>query len=141
MQADTIFNIQNNTSFEEKCLKVFQFQYVNNKVYQRYCNLLGVNKTSVKTIQDIPFLPIEFFKKDRVVASANEIQKTFTSSGTTGTQTSKHLVTDISLYEQSYLKVFNNFYGSEEDYCILALLPAYLEREGSSLVYMVDDLI
>ena len=141
MQADTIFNIQNNTSFEEKCLEVFQFQYINNKVYQRYCNLLGVNKTSVKTIQDIPFLPIEFFKKDRVVASANAVQKTFTSSGTTGQQTSKHLVTDISLYEQSYLKAFNNFYGSEEDYCILALLPAYLEREGSSLVYMVDDLI
>ena len=122
---------------------MFKFQYINNKVYQRYCNLLGVNKTSVKTIQDIPFLPIEFFKKDRVVASTNEIQKTFTSSGTTGAQTSKHRVTDISLYEQSYLKAFNNFYGSgsEEDYCILALLPAYLEREGSSLVYMVDDLI
>lgn len=141
MKLADIFSIKNQTDFEQKCLEVFRFQYVHNKVYQRYCNLLGYCQASVNTIKDIPFLPIEFFKTHTVIASAEEIQKTFTSSGTTGQQTSKHHVTDISIYEQSYRKGFEYFYGNIEDYCVLALLPAYLEREGSSLVYMADDLI
>ena len=141
MKPTDIFTIKKQADFEQNCLEVFRFQYVNNKIYQRYCNLLGHCQASVKTIQDIPFLPIEFFKTHTVIASAEEIQKTFTSSGTTGQQTSKHHVTDISIYEQSYLKGFEQFYKNIEDYCVLALLPAYLEREGSSLVYMANDLI
>jgi phenylacetate-coenzyme A ligase PaaK-like adenylate-forming protein len=95
----------------------------------------------VKTIQQIPFLPIQFFKSHEVVSNSNPIQTIFTSSGTTGMVTSKHLVTDVSIYEESYRKAFSQFYGNIEDYVVLALLPSYLEREGSSLIHMVDDLI
>lgn len=92
-------------------------------------------------MEQIPFLPIQFFKSHEVVSSKDPIQKTFTSSGTTGMITSKHLITDVTLYEQSYQNAFSEFYGNIEDYAVLALLPSYLEREGSSLIYMVQDLI
>ena len=122
-------------------MKVFRFQYENNSVYHEFCNLIKRNPTNVKSINDIPFLPIQFFKSHEVLSSKEIIQQTFTSSGTTGLQTSKHLVIDISLYETSYRKGFSEFYGNIENYCVLALLPSYLEREGSSLIYMVEDLI
>jgi phenylacetate-coenzyme A ligase PaaK-like adenylate-forming protein len=92
-------------------------------------------------LEQIPFLPIQFFKSHKVVSNSNNIQQTFTSSGTTGMATSKHFVTDVSLYEESYRKGFSQFYGNIENYVVLALLPSYLEREGSSLIYMVEDLI
>jgi hypothetical protein len=92
-------------------------------------------------LQQIPFLPIQFFKSHEVISSTNPVQETFTSSGTTGMITSKHLVTDVTLYEQSYRNAFSQFYGNIEDYAVLALLPSYLERKGSSLIYMVNDLI
>lgn len=95
----------------------------------------------VKSLQQIPFLPIQFYKTHNVVSSPNAVQEIFTSSGTTGMITSKHLVTDVSLYEQSYRNAFSEFYGNIEDYAVLALLPSYLERSGSSLIYMVKDLI
>jgi phenylacetate-coenzyme A ligase PaaK-like adenylate-forming protein len=136
-----IFTISSQKQFEKIALKVFRFQYENNLVYQEFCDFLKVDKQSVKTLQQIPFLPIQFFKNHNVVSNTNEIQETFTSSGTTGMITSKHLVTDVSLYEQSYLNAFSEFYGNIEDYAILALLPSYLERSGSSLIYMVKDLI
>ena len=120
---------------------MFRFQYDNNQVYREFCQLLKTDKQDVKTLYQIPFLPIQFFKSHAVVSSTNPIQETFTSSGTTGIYTSKHLVTDVSLYEESYRKGFSQFYGNIEDYTILALLPSYLEREGSSLIYMVKDLI
>ena len=122
-------------------LKVFRFQYENNLVYQEFCDFLKVDKQSVKSLEQIPFLPIQFFKSHDVVANTDDIQETFTSSGTTGMITSKHLVTDVSLYEQSYRNAFSEFYGNIEDYAVLALLPSYLERSGSSLIYMVKDLI
>ncbi len=122
-------------------LKVFRFQYENNLVYQEFCDFLKVEKHTVKTLQQIPFLPIQFFKSHTVVSNTNSIQETFTSSGTTGMITSKHLVTDVSLYEQSYRLAFSEFYGNIENYAVLALLPSYLERSGSSLIYMVKDLI
>lgn len=122
-------------------LKVFRFQYDNNLIYRAFCELLKVEKTSVKSLRQIPFLPIQFFKTHQVLSSADDIQQAFTSSGTTGTATSRHLVTDISLYEESYRLAFSQFYGNIEDYALLALLPSYLQREGSSLVYMVNDLI
>jgi phenylacetate-coenzyme A ligase PaaK-like adenylate-forming protein len=136
-----IFSISSQKQFEKIALKVFRFQYENNKVYQEFCDFLKTDIHKVKTLRQIPFLPIQFFKSHEVVSNTNSIQKTFTSSGTTGTITSKHLVTDVSLYEESYRKGFSQFYGNIEDYVILALLPSYLEREGSSLIYMVEDLI
>lgn len=122
-------------------LKVFRFQYENNLVYKQFCDLMKVEKGDVKKICQIPFLPISFFKSHDVVANQNEVEVTFTSSGTTGMITSKHQVTDVSFYEKSYRQGFSQFYGDIENYVILALLPSYLEREGSSLIYMVQDLI
>ena len=136
-----IFTISSQKQFEKMTLKVFRFQYENNLVYQVFCDFLKVDKQSVKSLEQIPFLPIQFFKSHDVVANTDDIQETFTSSGTTGMITSKHLVTDVSLYEQSYRNAFSEFYGNIEDYAVLALLPSYLERTGSSLIYMVKDLI
>ena len=136
-----IFNIQNEQQFTEIALAVFKHQFRNNKVYRSFCDLLYIHPASVTTIEEIPFLPIQFFKSRQVLSSLDEVQETFTSSGTTGSVISKHLVTDINLYKESYLKGFAHFYGNIEEYTVLALLPNYLEREGSSLVFMVDDLI
>lgn len=96
---------------------------------------------SVKTLGQIPFLPIQFFKSHEILSNSDGVQETFTSSGTTGMITSKHLVTNVSLYKQSYRNGFSDFYGNIEDYTVLALLPSYLERNGSSLIFMVKDLI
>lgn len=136
-----IFSISNKKQFEKIALKIFRFQYDNNVVYREFCQYLNVEKHEVKSLQQIPFLPIQFFKSHEVLSSQEKIQETFTSSGTTGMTTSRHLVTDITLYEESYRKAFSEFYGNIEDYAVLALLPSYLDREGSSLIYMVDDLI
>ena len=136
-----IFSINSQKEFEKKTLKVFRYQYDNNQVYQDFCSLLKKDKSNVKSIEEIPFLPIQFFKSHEIVSSSNPIREIFTSSGTTGTLTSKHLVTDVTLYEQSFRKAFSQFYGNIEDYVVLALLPSYLERDGSSLIYMVNDLI
>jgi len=137
----TIFSISSQKQFEKIALKVFRFQYENNLVYKEFCDLLKTDVPKVKSLQQIPFLPIQFFKSHKVVSNTNAIEATFTSSGTTGTNTSKHLVTDTSIYEESYRQGFSEFYGNIEDYVVLALLPSYLEREGSSLIYMVEDLI
>ncbi len=136
-----IFTIASQKQFEKIALKVFRFQHENNLVYREFCDLLKVDKGSVKSIKQIPFLPIQFFKSHNVLSTTNPVQETFTSSGTTGLLTSRHLVTDVSIYEESYRKAFASFYGNIEDYAVLALLPSYLEREGSSLLYMVDDLM
>lgn len=136
-----IFSISSNKQFEKIALKVFRFQYDNNVVYREFCQYLNVEKHDVKSLQQIPFLPIQFFKSHEVLSSEEKIQETFTSSGTTGMTTSRHLVTDITLYEESYRKAFSEFYGNIENYAVLALLPSYLDRGGSSLIYMVDDLI
>ena len=136
-----IFTISSQKQFEKAALKVFRFQYENNLVYREFCDFLKTDVQKVKSLEQIPFLPIQFFKSHKIVSNENPVQETFTSSGTTGMATSKHLVTDISLYEESYRKGFSQFYGNIEDYVVLALLPSYLEREGSSLIYMVEDLI
>ena len=139
--ATDIFTISSQKQFEKIALKVFRFQYENNLVYKEFCDFLKTDVQRVKTIQQIPFLPIQFFKSHDVVSNTNPVQTIFRSSGTTGMITSKHLVTDVTLYEESYRKGFSEFYGNIENYVILALLPSYLEREGSSLIYMVEDLI
>ena len=136
-----IFNIQTPNEFEALALQIFRFQFEENSVYRSFCDLLYKHPSSVNSIREIPFLPIEFFKSHQVISSHNPTEKTFSSSGTTGNITSKHYLTDLSLYEQSFKAGFKAFYGSVTDYVILALLPSYLERDGSSLVYMVDSLI
>lgn len=136
-----LFSISNQKQFEKIALKTFRYQYENNLVYQEFCDLLHTDVQKVKTLQQIPFLPIQFFKSHTVVSNNEAPQAIFTSSGTTGMTTSQHLVTDVSLYEESYRRGFSQFYGNIENYVVLALLPSYLEREGSSLIYMVEDLI
>jgi phenylacetate-coenzyme A ligase PaaK-like adenylate-forming protein len=136
-----IFSISNQKQFEKIALKVFRFQYENNLIYKAFCDIMKVKVQEVKSLKQIPFLPIQFFKSHTVVSNTNPVQETFTSSGTSGQTTSRHCVTDISIYEESYRKGFAQFYGNIEDYVVLALLPSYLEREGSSLIYMFKDLI
>lgn len=138
---EQVFNIKNNDDFTQVALDVFKHQFSNNKVYRSFCDLLYIHPSDITKIEEIPFLPIQFFKTREVVSSKNKVQEVFSSSGTTGSVTSKHFVTDLGWYEKSYLKGFEHFYGNIEDYVVLALLPNYLERQGSSLVYMVDDLI
>lgn len=141
MDYSTIFNINSNAAFTKKALEIFKFQFENNPVYRSFCDLLNKHPSDIKSLEDIPFLPIEFFKTHNVLSSREDIQQTFTSSGTTGSVVSQHHVTDLNLYKTSFRKGFLQFYGDVEDYAILALLPSYLERKGSSLVYMIEDMI
>lgn len=136
-----IFSISNNEQFEETCLEVFKHQVENCDVYKAYISHLKVQPEAIKSAKEIPFLPISFFKTHEVLSSKDPVEITFSSSGTTGMVQSKHLVTDLSVYDQSFTLAFEQFYGSIENTCFLALLPSYLEREGSSLIYMVDALI
>lgn len=127
--------------FKDIALKVFKFQFENNPVYRSFCDLLYKHPSDITRVEDIPFLPIQFFKSHKVLSSTSKIQTTFTSSGTTGNTTSKHHICDLGVYEESFRKGFQKSYGNIEDYVILALLPSYLERQGSSLIYMVNDMI
>jgi hypothetical protein len=141
MTKKSIFNISNRVDFEKVSIEIFQFQATHNLVYNTFLNYLKVDINKVKKLNQIPFLPIQFFKTHKIISSEKKIEQTFLSSGTTGMQQSKHYVTDINLYEQSFKKGFENFYGNIENYTVLALLPSYLEREGSSLIYMVNNFI
>lgn len=134
-----IFNIKFDSEFNELALAVFDYQMEHNLTYATYASLI-LKGEAPKNYTEIPFLPIEFFKTEQIICKGQAIEEIFLSSGTTGNQ-SKHLVSNIALYKESYKKTFQQFYGNIEDYCILALLPSYQEREGSSLIYMVDDLI
>lgn len=123
-------------------MDIFRFQAENNPVYRNYLNTLKIDFSKIDSIEKIPFLPIEFFKSHEIKCASHVLHtKIFTSSGTTGSVQSKHFVNDISIYEKSYRTAFKQFYGNINEYCMLALLPTYLEREGSSLIYMIDDLI
>ncbi|TQI72033.1 acyl-protein synthetase LuxE [Gramella sp. Hel_I_59] len=141
MLKNKIFNISSSEEFEKLSLEVYQYQFQHNTVYQKFCKLLKKSPENVLSIREIPFLPIEFFKKENIITEEQKAEITFTSSGTTGAATSKHHVADLRIYEESFLKAFEAFYGSPEDYTFLALLPSYLERTGSSLIYMADALI
>ncbi len=142
MLKENIFRIKNDIDFKNTCLKVFEYQYQNNKTYRTFCSLLNRSPENVNSITEIPFLPIEFFKSKKLISGDNKKSEIiFSSSGTTGSTTSKHYVTDLKLYEESFLKGFKSFYSKPEDFVILALLPSYLERTGSSLIYMANDLI
>ena len=141
MLREDIFKITSELEFNTLALRVFKFQYEANAVYQKFCKLLDKHPSNVNSLRDIPFIPIEFFKSHDILSSKEPIVKTFTSSGTTGSRTSKHFITDLTIYEDSFNIAFQEFYGNPEDYAILALLPSYLERDGSSLIYMANNLI
>lgn len=130
-----------NIPLEERALRLFREQAENCVPYKQYLKLLKVDVERVNTVEGIPFLPIQFFKSHKIISSQKQAEITFSSSGTTGMKRSQHLVADLSVYEYSFCTAFEHFYDSIKDYRILALLPSYLEREGSSLIYMCDNLI
>ena len=136
---DKIFNIKSEEDFKKICFEIFKYQVDYNPIYSSYCEIILKGKNPNK-LTDIPFLPISFFKEEQIICQGQKIEEIFLSSGTTGNQ-SKHLVSDLSIYKTSFRKSFELFYGDITDYCILSLLPNYREREGSSLIYMVDDFI
>jgi phenylacetate-coenzyme A ligase PaaK-like adenylate-forming protein len=137
------FNIfeTNNLTFLQNALTLFRFQYQHNALYQQYVNSLNIAVENVKSLNEIPFLPIQFFKNYAIKTTPFEAEIKFTSSGTSGNNTSTHHVKDTAIYKKSFTKALQQFYGNLEDYCIIGLLPSYLERTGSSLIYMVDYLI
>jgi phenylacetate-coenzyme A ligase PaaK-like adenylate-forming protein len=141
IDINSIFDIKTEQDFKSLALEIFNFQFENNPVYRSFCDLLYIHPSDVKAIEEIPFLPIQFFKSHEVLSARSDVPITFTSSGTTGSTTSKHIVTDLDIYKTSFTKGFEHFYGPIENYVILALLPSYLEREGSSLIYMVNTMI
>jgi len=141
MDKKDIFSISSEAEFNKISLDIFRLQAEECPVYKEYLSYLDIKVDRINDVLEIPFLPIEFFKTHQVIRKDEISEQTFSSSGTTGTQTSKHYVSDLSLYEESFSTCFEQFYNKKKDMAILALLPSYLERTGSSLIYMVDDLI
>lgn len=129
------------SNFQAAALEIFNFQYLNNLLYNQYCNLLKIEPENVFEINQIPFLPISFFKSHEIKTTEFNAELVFESSGTTGSINSKHFVRSAEIYYSSFIQSFKLFYGDPKQYCILGLLPSYLERGNSSLVYMVDNLI
>jgi hypothetical protein len=127
--------------FTTRALDLFRFQYENNPLYRDYTDTLGVDPYVVRALTEIPFLPVGFFKTHRVRTTDFLPEIVFESSGTTGTGGSRHEVRDLGLYKQSFTAGFERAYGPVAGWCIIGLLPAYLERSNSSLVLMVDELI
>lgn len=138
---DDILGISSAEEFERAALEVFAFQARECAPYGEYLRLIGADPATVRQSRDIPFMPIELFKSHDVYCGKGEPQIVFTSSNTGGTQPSRHAIYDITVYEKTFRRCFELFYGSPDEWSIYALLPSYLEREGSSLVYMADRLI
>lgn len=142
-----IFDIASETEFRLLCLEIFRMQAQHCCVYKEYLELTGCNPWKVNSINQIPFLPVRFFKSKKIVttrpddAESKKEEIIFTSSATTGMTPSKHYVADLKLYERSFTETFRRFYGDPAQYAILSLLPSYLERKGSSLVYMAEYLM
>lgn len=139
--AEKVFAPSNEEAFREIALSVFQFQFNNNAVYRNYCVALGKTPSTVLSFNSIPFLPIRFFKSHGIKTGVFTPETIFKSSGTTGSSSSQHHVKELRLYEQSFFTCFEAFYGNPQQYCILGLLPSYLEQGSSSLVYMVNALV
>jgi len=127
--------------FEQVALEIFQFQAHNNQVYREYITNLSVDPEKIDRLDQVPFLPITLFKSRRIVTGIWDPQMVFTSSGTVSGQTSRHYIHDLGYYEKVTFEIFKKFYSSPERYHIMALLPSYLERTGSSLVHMIRNLI
>ena len=136
-----VFAVSNEKQFDLIALRVFEFQFYQNSLYNQYCKLLNKTPETVTSTNQIPFLPISFFKSNHVVTTSFEPELVFESSGTSGVNTSRHYIKNATIYRNSFRRAFNHFFGKVENYCVLGLLPSYLERGNSSLVYMVDQLI
>ncbi len=132
---------ESSTDFETLALEVFSFQYKNNPVYHEYVNALQISVAAIRSVSQIPFLPIRFFKSHVIKTTDFEPEVIFESSGTTNSFSSRHFIKDIDLYKRSFKAGFEFFYGAAKDQCIVGLLPSYIERGNSSLVYMVNELI
>lgn len=141
IDTKSIFSIATQADFDRMTLEVFRFQAEACTPYREYLELLGIDPAAVECPEQIPFLPIELFKSHRVYCGSNPPQQIFTSSSTTGQTPSRHYVADLRIYEEAFTRSFELFYGPAEQTAIFALLPNYLEREGSSLIYMVEGLI
>ena len=141
ISTDQLFSIKSDADFENLALAIFQYQASENLVYSEFVRILGIDINQVKNLNQIPFLPIELFKSQTIICGTSEPEIIFSSSGTTGIIQSKHHVKQLAVYTESFRKGFEFFYGNISEYTILALLPSYQERDGSSLIYMVDDLI
>lgn len=137
---DKIFSVTEN-GFKQLTLDIFHFQYEANPVYNSYVNALGKTLSTVDEIEKIPFLPVSFFKTDEIKTGKFNADVIFKSSGTTQAINSQHHVKDVSTYIQSFTKAFEKIYGDLKEWCILGLLPSYLKKGDSSLVYMVDNFI
>jgi phenylacetate-coenzyme A ligase PaaK-like adenylate-forming protein len=137
----SVFNIQSEEQLNRIALEVYEYQYSHNSVYRAFCQALGRTGRAPVHYTQIPFMPVEFFKTHQVISSSTPAELVFTSSGTTGMQTSRHYIHDPAVYIESFTRCFRLFFGDPSEYHILALLPGYLERTGSSLIYMVDELI
>lgn len=137
---DKIFKV-NDQQFEALAIDIFRFQSKENPVYSRFISALNINPSSIETILDIPFLPIQAFKTHKVQTTSFEPSFYFESSGTTQTIQSRHYIKDLGIYRKSFIEGFRIFYGEPSEWVIIGLLPSYLERQNSSLVMMVDDLI
>ena len=138
---ESIFKIKTIEDFESMAVKIFKYQFDNNKIYRSFCDLINKNPSDITNSNQIPFLPIKFFKSHTVLSSNQSIEKKFISSGTTNTNLSTHYITDLKLYESSFENSFKYFFGDIKEFTILALLPSYLENKNSSLIYMADKLI
>ena len=138
---ESIFKIKTIDDFESMAVKIFKYQFDNNKIYRSFCDLINKNPSDITNSNQIPFLPIKFFKSHTVLSSNQSIEKKFISSGTTNTNLSTHYITDLKLYESSFENSFKYFFGDIKEFTILALLPSYLENKNSSLIYMADKLI
>ena len=136
-----IFSIHTKQQFNETALAIFKHQASHCLPYQQFITNLNIDPGQISEIDKIPYLPISFFKTHRIVSNTEAEEIIFSSSGTTGMIQSKHFVTDLSVYDESFNLAFEHFYGKIEDTCLLALLPSYLERDGSSLIYMIDALL
>lgn len=137
---ERLFALQG-AEFEALAIKVFQHQAMHNAVYKEYVQLHGIDISKVEHLHQIPFLPIELFKTHKVVTGNREADVVFESSRTTGQVPSQHFVLDAGLYNRIFVEGFKRAFGPIKDYCILALLPSYLERGNSSLVYMAQGLM
>ncbi|MBC8147517.1 MAG: acyl transferase [Bacteroidetes bacterium] len=141
IKSNSIFSIKTLKDFNDLAIEIFFYQYEENEIYRKFVENLSIELNSIKHFQQIPFLPIEFFKSHDIVSGNFNPEKVFLSSGTTDFQRSKHLIKDLSLYEGSFNNGFEHFYGNPSDYCILALLPNYIEQGDSSLIFMIDNFI
>jgi hypothetical protein len=136
-----VFRVNNEKDFRQIALGLFRMQFLDNRIYRDYCTAVGKTPATVERFEQIPFLPIRFFKSHMVKTGDFDAETIFRSSGTTGGNNSQHHVKQLSIYEQSFLSCFETFFGNPHQYCILGLLPSYLEQGASSLVYMVNELI